>query len=193
MSFSVEWTERDFQAKEAAELSGVPQDLQRNWRRRGLLEEHGTTARVRFDLFHVCDLKVLGILSEAKISVKFARFMGSQVAAEVMGHIRRNPAACEVIGAELTAAEIERLAQECYGEPMRGRFTMFRMPDVPEGDPRTYCFVAATWDGLMEMAARDGGVSAGLVLDSASIAREIVSAAKRPLITFRLTPKEAGE
>ena len=194
MPFAIEeWIEREFQAKEAAELSGVPQELQRNWRRRGVLDEHSGAGRVRFSLYDVCDLKVLGILSEAKISVKFARFIGSQVAAAVMSYVRRDLNACEVLGVKLSQDETFRLIEQCYGAAVGNRFTMFRMLELPEGDPRTYCFVSDTWDGLMEMGAKDGGVSAALVLDSSALAREIVKAAKRPLITYRLAADGAAE
>jgi hypothetical protein len=43
------------------------------------------------------------------------------------------------------------------------------------------------------MAQADGGLSAVLVVDAAAVAREIVAASSRPLVTYRLTPIEGAE
>jgi len=189
MDFRIAMESAVVRAAEAEELTGVAQTLQRDWRRREIIAGYTGPGHVRYPLYQVCELKVMMILSEARISVKFAKHMVNHVSMMVAAHIRRDIDHAEFLGADdLTDAEKTEIVAKSNPASSNSLF-MFRIPELKEGDQRTSVYISNTWEGLNEMAAKDGGISTVLVLDSAGIAREIIAAAKRPLVTYRLIPE----
>ena len=59
-----------FTPAEAERITGVTTTMQRDWRRRGILKKEGDTAR--FDLFDLCELLTLKLLSDRGIGPKAA-------------------------------------------------------------------------------------------------------------------------
>lgn len=189
MEYSIEMESAVCRSPEAETLSGVSQQLQRDWRRRGLISDYTGPGQVRYPLWQVCQLKVMGVMSQANMGLKPASAVISQISSAVASHVRTSLDAAEFIGLDLTDDEkrdVIRRANSTAGL----RFTMFRMPELPDGDERPNSFISSTWDGLVEMAQANGGLSAVLVVDAEAVAREIVAASSRPLVTYRLTPIE---
>lgn len=190
MEYLIQMESAEVRSPEAEELTGTPQHLQRDWRRRGLLADYTGQGQVRYPLWQVAQLKVMMILSAAHIAVKPARFVIMQVADMVTNHIRTSLDACEFIGADLSDADKLRIMREKNPHGTND-FYMLRLPELPEGDQRASYLVSSTWTGLHELAVKER-VSAAIVIDAAAIAREIIAAAKRPLVTYRLTPLDGG-
>lgn len=187
MDYAIKMESAVCRSPEAETLSGVSQQLQRDWRRRGLIDDYTGPGQVRYSLWHVCQLKVMGILSGAHINVKPASFVIDQIASQVAANVRTNVSAVEFVGLELTEGErVEVIHRANPEKPVN--FTMFRIPQLPPGDDRPNAYFSSSWGGLFEMAQNDGGLSSVLVVDASAVATEIVAASTRPLVTYRLTP-----
>lgn len=72
MATKVRFEDREFTPKEAAEASGVSTTLQRDWRRREILQAGSDAGWARFSLNDVIRMAVLNRCSQFGLSVKFA-------------------------------------------------------------------------------------------------------------------------
>ena len=73
MPFCTHHIIREFTPKEASVISGVSPNLQRDWRRRGLLPEKRQEGWASFSLTDVIQLTVMKAFSDSSISVQSAR------------------------------------------------------------------------------------------------------------------------
>lgn len=193
--YLVDRTETDFSSQEAADMSGVHQALQRDWRRRGILDAKEGSGRVRYTINDVCRLKALGILSQSGISVKTQRAMAWQIGAVTAERVRqmRCAAIVEGIPDELSDQEFARMVETVDGRVMAEHFTLFPLPEPPEGSSVAHAHVGATsLAEALDMARKHAPLAAALMVESLALAREIVAAAPRPLVTYRLTESGAS-
>lgn len=189
MKYLIEMESAGVRNPEAETLTGVPQHLQRDWRRRGLISAHNAPTRVQYSLWDICHLKVMMILSQAHMGIGPAQFVTKQVALMVVHHLRTSLDTAEFVGVDDLTDDEKHDIMRAQNPGSANDFTLFRIPELPKDDERASYFIASSWEGLGEVAARNGGVAAGLVMDAASIAREIAAASTRPLVTYRLSPQ----
>ena len=186
--YSVERIDADFSSEEAAVMSGVCQNLQYEWRRRGILPQQEGRKRVRYNLFQVAWLKVLGILSKASVRVMYQQALAWQIAALVSARVVQLREAAIVEGLDLTDDEFEVMVEGMADGPLGTHFTLFRLPEPPDNSGIPHAYVGATsFADLQEMVKDGEPIGAALVMESMTLAREIVAAAPRPLVTYKIT------
>jgi len=71
MSIRMHHIDREFSPAEAAAITGVSVNMQRDWRRRGLLPENTEGKWTRFDLKHIIEMSVMKAFSDAGFSVSY--------------------------------------------------------------------------------------------------------------------------
>jgi hypothetical protein len=153
---------RHLMPKDAGEASGVPPEMQRDWRRRGLMpsEHKGEWGKwTGFDPIEVCALAVMKILRDFGRSLEEAKIIGQSLAPHVAFHLSK------------------RLAGEA-GEHFREHYGL-------EGGHR---YLAFGEDGTFEHYSGDisGGWSKNFapvaIFDLDRIAQLITHRASKPLI-----------
>lgn len=186
--YRVEIIEEDFSSQEAADMSGVSQDLQREWRRRGILPQQEGRKRIRYSLRDVARLKVLGILSASGISVKLQKTVAWQIASLMEERAVQIREAAAVEGLALTDDEFGEMIVQLHGGRLGPYYTLFRLPEPPEGSELVHANMGGTSLADVEaMALKDGPVGAALIMEAQTLARELAASAPRPLVTYRIT------
>lgn len=191
--FKIERHDGEFSPQEAAAMSGVSQDLQRLWRKRGILPKSEGPRHTRFTIAGVCKLKVLGVLSQSGISVKSQGVIGWQMAAVTADRVRQMREAAGIEGLDdLTGDEFRQAVEALDGAILGEHHTLFRLPEPPDGAEVAHIYVGAEPVGeIIARARKDAPLSAALVIEAQSLAQEIVAAAPRPLVTYIIT--KAGQ
>ena len=75
MRYSVETISRDFTPAEAATVTGVSTTLQRDWRRRGVIESKADGTWTRWRLEDIIRLAVMKLLSDAGVDVSSTKII----------------------------------------------------------------------------------------------------------------------
>lgn len=187
MKYQVEQIIRDFKAGEAAEISGVSQALQRDWRRRGFLGDVGETGRVRFPLRDLAHLKVMKMLSDGGIGVKGASALARHASTAVLGALKTMPEAISVEGAELRADELPGFLEQIGKTPWGSLFMFFPLPEPNGAGPLADAYFLIRPAELHEIVGKDGPWAFGLLFNLRCIALEMVQKARGPLVIYRLT------
>jgi hypothetical protein len=187
VQYQVEQITRDFKAGEAAEISGVSQALQRDWRRRGFLGDVGETGRVRFPLSDVVHLKVMKMLSDGGIGVKGASVLASHASAAVLAALETMPEAIGFDGADLRSDEVPGFLEQIGRTHWKAMFMFFPLPEPNGTGPLSDGYFLISPAQIQEIVEKDGPWSYGLLFNLRTIALEMVQKARGPLVTYRLT------
>lgn len=179
MRYRVEEVRNEFQAREAAAMSGVSQNLQRDWRRRGLLDVHEGDGRKRFTAFEIALLAVMGILSDAKLSVKSAQSLALDVCPFIDMFFDQIETAYEFEGDGRDNLDMPEFLKQ-IGREEHSRFAFITLP----ADENCTMFLRRTFSDLETVVSQGSGWRSGLLLDLRGIAEDIVAKAPRPLIRF---------
>jgi MerR-like DNA binding protein len=194
-----ERTERDFSAMEAAELTGVSQTMQRDWRRHGYLPPSIPGKRVRFSLTDICILAlakiqtnegkpVEGAIWTAKMSadVAMTQIELCQFGVEFKG-IDLDPAGKRKIIYDLNEVEDKDYAASRYVFfPAKGKLHGTIDGSEAEG-PTCYHFASLA---EMESKVKRNWVY-GNIFDLVAFAMSVSFKVREPLITYRLIEGEA--
>lgn len=181
MRYRVETFENEFQAREAAAMSGVSQTLQRDWRRRGLLDGWGGEGRKKFGASEVALLTVMGILSEAKISVKAAQTYAVSVTPALAIFFDSIDGAYEIEGDDLKSSEVPQFLDEVARNPE----SRFAFVPLPEESNQSLYFLRSPAE-IETAVPSERRWRSGLLLDLQGIAEDIAAKAPRPLIRYVL-------
>ena len=84
MSEIFEYDFREFSSAQAAVMTGVSAELQRNWRRYGFLKQEGGHARYAFE--ELCEMWLLKTLANFDIGPKVAKSYSADIAKHMMWH-----------------------------------------------------------------------------------------------------------
>lgn len=179
MRYRVEEVRNEFQAREVAAMSGVSQNLQRDWRRRGLLDVHEGDGRKRFTSFEVVLLTVMGILSDAKISVKSAQSLALDVCPFIDMFFDQIETAYEIEGDGRDRFDTSEFLDQVARDPL-SRFAFVTLP----ADDKCSMFLLGNVAELETVGPKETGWRSGLLLDLRGIAEDIAAKAPRPLIRF---------
>lgn len=100
--------DREFSPSEAAAITGVSVDLQRDWRRRGLLPENKDGKWTRFGLKHIIEMLVMKAFSEAGFAVSSVTDCAQMAILPSLAIINLYPGAVVFEGDEISDALKER-------------------------------------------------------------------------------------
>ncbi len=194
MAYRVERIERLFAAGKAAEISGVSQPLQRDWRRRGLLPANTTGRHTRFSPLDLLQLRIMLAFSQGGIGVKGASSLAMACAIPAEMFLMNLPGAVAFEGVNLTPEERARLLAAEAPMP-ESEFFFSPLPESGErGEAETDLADGYMLAGPEELLARvpRGPWFYGLVFDFKSLAGAVHAAAPLPLYTYKIT-EEAAE
>ena len=190
MAFSLYRETRVFTAGEAEVLSRVSPALQRDWRRRRLLEESSGRAWVRYTLSEVCILAMMKAFSEAGFSVKSSLTLAKSTAFLAETFLEMLPGAVAFEGEDLTDSEKQEFLAVQWEDRSSSRYVFSPLPDR---DPTNELASAYTFKSLSEIEDKFGeGWFYGLIFDLKAMAQDLHSRAPLPLVTYRVV-KEANE
>lgn len=102
MSIRMHHIDREFSPAEAAAITGVSVDQQRDWRRRGILPENKEGKWTRFDLKHIIEMSVMKAFSEAGFSVSYVAQFASMAILPSLAIVNLYPDAVAFEGAEIS-------------------------------------------------------------------------------------------
>jgi hypothetical protein len=179
MGYRIKSIDKEYGAAEVERITGVSPELQRDWRRRGILAKLDQPGRAKYSLSDVIEIAALKTLADAGLPVSMAGDLAGLAILPVIDNFLRWPGVYEFTGHELSDAEkSEILARHVVGvtddenwlyaalgrdEPIMGRTSDLRNLD----------------GGLR-------GAKAAIIVDLTSLAAEITDRAALPLIKFQV-------
>ena len=188
MPTSMTTISREFSPSEAALITGVSVDLQRNWRRRGLLPENKEGKWTRFSLDHIIKMSVMKVFADAGYSVSYVAKFASMAILPTLAFLHEAPGVVVFEGDEVSD-HIKELTLRHAVVNARGRYlVMFKSAESSEAK-------ISRWESLERlddvMAERD--VIACTVLDCILLSQRIIDRAGLPLIRVEVENTEEGE
>lgn len=187
MTTTMTTVDREFSPSEAAAITGVSVDLQRDWRRRELLPENEGGKWTRFRLDHVIQMSVMKVFADAGFSVSYVAKFASMAILPTLALLHDTPGAVVFEGDEVSDHLKEMTLQRSV-VGARGRYLVMIKPR--EGaEPKI-----ARFEDLERlddfMAERD--VVACTVLDCILLSQRIVERAGLPLVRIEVEVTDRG-
>lgn len=185
MPFRMSHIQREFTPSEAANITGVSTDLQRDWRRRKVLPENEGGKWTRFSLSDIVQMSVLKAFSDSGFSVSSVGDCAHMAILPTLALLNDMPGAVVFEGDEISD-RLKALATASHVGGAHGRYlVMAKDPDASE--PRT-----SRWDhlgGLDEYLAEHKAVHC-TVLDCSLLARLIADRAGLPFVRVEVEKRE---
>lgn len=194
MSEGFERTERDYSAGEAAELTGVSQVMQRDWRRHGFLEPSVPGKHVRFSLLEICIMALMKVQTDNGKAVSAAHWVAKMTADAAILQIEKCQVGVSIEGLNIGPAQRRKLIYELNSIDEKADATtryIFlpankgmskSLDDNDEMGPTAYCFAS-----LAEMESEvERDWVYGTIFDLQSFAMSLSFKLGEPLITYRL-------
>lgn len=199
MQYQIERIERELSAGEIADFIGVPQTMQRNWRRQNYLPPSDPAKKVRFRLLQTAYLGLMKAQMDSGVAPGKADTIAKMMAPLAVIQISICPMAVAVSGMDLSPHEWRKFVHEMAGiedgeTPSRYLFLPARnsLPThtLPTGDEETptSCYSFASL-AEMEGEVRRDWIS-GQIFDLQAFAMSLGIKAG-PLITYIATPEES--
>lgn len=169
-----------FAPRDAARITGVSEDLQRDWRRHGYLPR--AEGRARFDLMGLAGMHFMQGMAERGIGPKLTHKIAPSVALRIAHHA--------ALWRNCWTGDVDAIAGDCWGE------TAARLnPFVPScGASSRYLVWAANGragflgsvDAFFDRSLSDDPKVAGpvIVLDLEAAATRLLDAAGAPMLTL---------
>jgi DNA-binding transcriptional MerR regulator len=174
---------REFTAGEAEKLTGVSTALQRDWRRRGLLDELQDGPKKRFSLSEVCILAMMQGFSEGGVSVKSALTLAKMTCFGTLSGLMSLPGAVAFEGVALSEANRSDFITGKWGG--MSRFVFAPLPHTPGVEGKVNAYTLASLTDLEGLTGK--GWFYGLTFDLHALAQRIHAKAKAegllPLVT----------
>lgn len=208
----------DFSPSEAAEISGLSQTMQRDWRRRGFLPSN--EGRARFTAFEVASMLAMKLLSDQKIGPSATQELAPKFA---LGIVCLALTWCEAWEGDhkhalsweedLPAPEpmnprVKKFAEDIGDEvdlhwPLRGRWLTrtlllgLGVQSLPDQYFAWFADGSHDWQQSVEKFFKGTSFDeryhgAVIIIDQRSLAELIMSRARRPLVTVDLPRDEDG-
>lgn len=194
MAYKFERLERDYSAKEAAELTDVGQVMQRDWRRHGFLKPSIPGKRVRFSLLEICILALMKVQIDGGKSASAANWVAKMSALAARTQVELWPGNVAIQGVKLSSSEKRKLVHE-LNEAEDAEESVTRYIFLPstglhvdspladgEPSPTAYHFASLA---EMERNVMPNWVH-GSIFDLRSFAASISFKTKEPLVTYRM-------
>ncbi|WP_199556246.1 MerR family transcriptional regulator [Sandaracinobacteroides hominis] len=175
MRYSVETISRDFTPAEAATVTGVSTTLQRDWRRRGVIESKADGTWTRWRLEDIIRLAVMKLLSDAGVDVSSTKIIAHMAILPTLVAMEEIDGAVVFEGDEIPDLSRERIraaAANDAGPAAYGRFlvcggsneldvtrvpNLAAMDDLADEEPRAISFVIDCWFLASLIVDRAGG------------------------------------
>lgn len=165
-----------------------PNDVQRDWRRRGILPERKDSKRSSFSLTDVIRMTVLRSLSQSGIGLETADIAASLSVLPVISSLMLWKGAAAFEGDELSAAARLRILDgHVRGASDEDQFVVLPLGAADSAGVRVKDLRDA--EGVMGRA----GAFQALVVDHLSLAQHIIRTAPMPLVRFIVEVTENGE
>lgn len=199
MQYQIERIEREFSAGEIADLIGIPQVMQRDWRRHGFLPPPEPGRRARFKLSEAVYLALMKAQTDSGKGPSGAHELAKWSAMMGVVQISLCPLAVQVEGMDLPIEEkrgfMRRMAGVAEGEETT-RYLFFpahaSLPktSLPSGEEesKTTCWHFASLAEMEAKVQRDW--ITGQIVDLEAFAMSLAIKAG-PLITYIATPEES--
>ena len=179
MDYRVKTIENEYGAADVEQITGVSPDLQRDWRRRGILPKLAQPGRAKYSLSDVIEIAALKTLADAGLPVSTAGELASLSVLPVISNFLRWPDVYRFVG--------DAVSDEVKDEILAGHV-------VGASDDDNWLFAALGRDDPImgrtsDLRTLDGGLhgsKAAVIVDLTSLAYEITARAALPLITFQV-------
>lgn len=180
MKYRVKTITRDFSPSEAARVTGVSTALQRDWRRRGVIEGRSDGWN-RFQLEDVISMAVMRAFTQSGISIETAAVLSSLAILPVIATLSRWSDTAVFEGDTLPENEQDRVRSGAVkGASEDEQFSFVALPERAE-DP-----IAARLDALAdcERLMSKNRSFHGIVMDHYGLAHHIASNCDLPIIRY---------
>lgn len=176
---------KEFSPSEAAAITGVSVDLQRDWRRRGLLPENKEGKWTRFNLDHIIEMSVMKVFADAGFSVSYVAECASMAILPTLARMMNLPGAVVFEGDEVRD-DIKEMAISRTVVGARGRYlVMVKNPE--SGSPDVLrCEGLETIDRIMT----ESNVAHCTILDCVRLANTVADRAGLPLMRIEVEADE---
>lgn len=186
MQFSVRTIDREFTPAEAATITGVSPALQRDWRRREILQSNRDGKWTRWTLSDIIRLSVMKLFSDAGMDVSSTKTVASMAVLPTLGALAEMNEAVEFDGDEIGDSHKARIRSVTVGttHPSHkvGRFLAAFGKDE---------FNVCRTEDLASLEARLDKEACPIlsIVDCRSVARLIVERAGGPVIRYEVEIK----
>lgn len=177
MPVSMRNIEREFSPSEAAAITGVSLDLQRDWRRRGFLPENKQGKWTRFSLSDIIQMSTMKTFTDAGFSVSYVSSFSSMSVLPTLEVIYEIPGAVVFEGDEVSDS-IKELTIRHSVSGARGRYLV--MIKSPRKEEPTIARLG-NLDNLDEFMS-ERQVASCTILDCILLSQNIADKAGLPLM-----------
>ncbi|MCB0636584.1 MAG: MerR family transcriptional regulator [Lewinella sp.] len=189
MKYSVRTITHEYSPSEVARVSGVSTSLQRDWRRRGVIQGRADGWN-KYDLADVIRMTVMRAFTQSGISLETAESVSSLAVLPVMDELVRWDDVAVFTGDQLSAEQMERIrASHVRGASGDEQFTFVALPeDAEEGASAARLRNLADGERIMGMS----GNFYGIALAHDLLAHRIAELSPLPIIRFEVEVKDDG-
>lgn len=179
MNYRVRMQENEYGAAEVKRITGVSPDLQRDWRRRGILSKLAQPGRAKYSVSDVIEIAALKTLADAGLPVSTAGELASLAVLPVIRNFLRWPGVYGFVGDDVSdEIKDQILARHVVGA----------------SDDDNWLFAALGCDNPImgrtaDLRTLEGGLrasKAAVIVDLNALAHEIAERALSPMITFHI-------
>ena len=185
MKYSVKIVTREFSPSEVAMVAGVSTALQRDWRRRGVIQGRSDGWN-KYDLSDVIKMTVMRAFTQSGIALETAEALSGMAVLPVIAALSRWDDTAVFDGDELNQEQMDRIR----GGAVRGaseddQFSFVALPEK-DGNP-----VAARLDNLAKGEQLMGQNKSfhGVTVDHYGLAHHIANTSPLPIIRYEIEVK----
>ncbi|MCC1494948.1 MerR family transcriptional regulator [Cognatishimia sp. F0-27] len=188
MKYSVRTITHEYSPSEVARVSGVSTSLQRDWRRRGVIQGRADGWN-KYDLADVIRMTVMRAFTQSGISLETAESVSSLAVLPVMDELVRWDDVAVFTGDQLSAEQMDQIR----GGHVRGasgdeQFTFVALPENEQGASAARLRNLADGERIMGKS----GNFYGIALDHSLLAHRIAELSPLPIIRFEVEVKDDG-
>lgn len=188
MKYSVRTITHEYSPSEVARVSGVSTSLQRDWRRRGVIQGRADGWN-KYDLGDVIRMTVMRAFTQSGISIETADLVSSLAVPPVMDELGRWDGVAVFTGDQLSAEEMERIrASHVRGASGDEQFSFVALPENEQGVSAARLRNLADGERIM---GRSGNFY-GIALDHHMLALRIAKLSPLPIIRFEVEITDDG-
>lgn len=177
MGYRLKTIENEYGAADVERITCVSPDLQRDWRRRGILPKLSQPGRAKYNLSQIIEIAALKTLADAGLQVSEADYLAGLAILPVICNFLRWPDVYAFTGDEVSEEEkTEILSRHVVGASDDDNWLFAALG---RDDP-----IMGRTDDLRKLDGGLRGSKAAIIIDLTALAHEIAARASLPLITF---------
>jgi len=173
----------EYTSAEVETATGVSQDLQRNWRRRGLIAQRPDRKRARYSTYEVMVLAAMKQFSDAGISVRGTQSLSHMMGFEATKAIEALPDAISFDGSSESSAAVAEKAWRSDTPHPSNRYIYVPMPEQMKPGGSTEFRGRNDLSDIQDLIDI-GGSTYGLIFDAAALAQKVAKNLSFPVATF---------